>query len=308
MTRIAFLGLGGVGGYFGAKLARTFSQSKEVEVVFLARERTAKIISKNGIRLITPQEDFVAQPFAVSSNGSEIGTVDFLICSVKSYDLEESLKHFSDCIGPETIILPLLNGVDATERINKIFPDNEIWHGCVYIVSRLMEPGVVKETGNIHSLFFGSNDLQLGKLQLLERILKKSHDDIFLSANINEVVWEKFVFISSIASLTSHLDKSIGEILANENDRKLLLLLLHEIASVATANGIVLPENIIPLTISKMEKLPFETTSSMHSDFKNGNRTEHVSLTGHVVKLADQYHMKCPNYRQILSSLENKAR
>lgn len=308
MIRIGFLGLGGVGGYFGAKLARTYSQSEEVDVVFLARTRTAEIIAKNGIHLTTPQEEFVAHPNKISSDASAIGVVDFLIVSVKSYDLEESLLHFSNCIGPQTIIIPLLNGIDAPQRIRQLFPNATVWQGCVYIVSRLIAPGVIKETGNIHSLFFGGDTSQTEKLQLLERLLKQAHHDTFLSGNINEVIWEKFVFISTIASLTSYLDKCIGEILANNDHRKLLYALLNEIVSVAGSGGIILPENIIPLTISKVEKLPFETTSSMHSDFKSGSRTEHESITGYVVNLAQQNKIQCPNYLRIYSSLKQCAR
>lgn len=304
--KIAFLGLGGVGRYFGAKLARTYSQSKEVEVVFLAREKTAEITSKNGISLTTPQEEFVAHPRKTSSDPNAIGVVDFLIVSVKSYDLEESLAQFSACVGPHTIILPLLNGVDAPQRIRQLFPSATVWQGCVYIVSRFIEPGIIKETGNIHSLYFGGDASQTEKLHLLEHFLKQAHHEIFFSRNINEVIWGKFVFISTIASLTCYLDKCIGEILANVDHRKLLVELLSEVVAVASANQIALPENIVPLTISKMEKLPFETTSSMHSDFKKGNRTEHNSITGYVVKMAQQFEIDCPNYRQIHSSLKQR--
>lgn len=303
---IAFLGLGGVGGYFGAKLSRRFSGANDIEVIFLAREKTAEAIRNNGIKLITPAEEFTAHPHTISTTGNDISPVDFLICSVKSYDLEESLKQFSSCISAQTILLPLQNGIDAAARIKNMFPLNETWNGCVYIVSRITEPGVIKETGNIHSLYFGSRTGDPGKLQQLYEILKSAHEDVFLSNHIDEVVWEKFVFISTIASLTSYLDVCIGKILDNEKNRKLLLSLLEEITTVAQAEGIALPRDIISLTIKKMEKLPYQTTSSMHSDFQRGNKTELQSLTGHVVELASQHRISVPEYEKILKELKSR--
>lgn len=300
--KIAFLGLGGVGGYFGAKLARTYSQSDAVEVVFLARDKTSEIISKNGIRLITPQEEFITHPRKISSDPSAIGVVDFLIVSVKSYDLEESLAQFSACIGPHTIILPLLNGIDAGGRIAKLFPSNEIWDGCVYIVARQLSPGVIKETGNIHQLHFGGSSNE--KTLALLNILKLSHDDVFLHANIRDVVWEKFVFISTVASATTYFDKSVGEILTDTEIRKSLLSAIEEIVAIARKLEIHLSEDIIARTIAKMEKLPYETTSSMHSDFKNGSRTEYLSLTKHVVNLAHHCALETPTFKMMLSKFE----
>ncbi len=303
--RIAFLGLGGVGGYFGSKLARTYAASKDVEVIFLVREKTAAAIRANGVKLITPEEEFVAHPHLVVTPGEACPAIDFLICAVKSYDLEESLKQFQNCISPSTIILPLLNGIDAEEKIKLLFPLNEVWSGCVYIVSRITAPGVITETGNIHRFHFGGHDAQMtGKLH---EILKQSHDDVFLHENIRDVVWEKFIFISTIASLTSYLDVCIGKILEHSGNRNLLENLLEEICTVARAEKIALPADIISLTLAKMGKLPYETTSSMHSDFQRRRKTEHDSLTAHVVKLAEHHGVDVPVYRKILAGLKMRS-
>jgi 2-dehydropantoate 2-reductase len=320
--RIAFLGLGGVGGYFAAKLARQTSTAPRLrsgqalsltnspEIICLARERTAAAIRSNGIKLITPEEEFVAHPDCVATNAREAGRVDFLIVSVKSYDLESSLSQFRGCISSQTIILPLLNGIDAEEKIRLMFPENEVWSGCVYIVSRITAPGVITETGNIHQLHFGvgSNSLQHSenKPADLLRILKSAHDDVFLHDNIREVVWEKFIFISTIASLTSYLDSSIGKILDTKSSFDLLTQLLAEIYSVSRAENIALPENIIDLTIEKMSRLPYETTSSMHSDFQKGNATEHESLTGHVVRLAEKHLISAPAFTMVYANLKTR--
>ena len=328
MIRVAFLGLGGVGGYFAAKVSRAVSShavGSQMEVVCLTREKTAAAIRSNGIKLITPEEEFVAHPTVVATNAREAGGLDFLIVSVKSYDLESSLQQFKECVSSQTIILPLLNGIDAEERIRKMFPRNEVWSGCVYIVSRLTAPGVITETGNIHRLHFG-NQLavvpvrtevrpggQSGSRQSKEmcdklyRILKSCHEDVFLEENIRNVVWEKFIFISAIASLTSYLDVCIGKILEHDANRKLLEQLLHEICLVARAEKIVLPDDIVFATLVKMKKLPYETTSSMHSDFQKNNRTEFRSLTGYVVQLAQKHGLSVPTYSTVLNGLETRT-
>lgn len=313
--RIAFLGLGGVGGYFGAKMAREYADAEGVEIIFLAREKTAEIIRRNGIKLSTPTEEFVAHPRAVYTSQDELSPVDILICAVKSYDLEQSLESFRGCINEHTAILPLLNGVDAEERIRSMFPANDVWSGCVYIVSRITAPGVITETGNIHQLHFGNQSAatQPGSLQSRDkceafcRILKSCHEDVFLHENIRDVVWEKFIFISTIASLTSYLDVCIGKIPEHAGNRRKLESLLSEICAVARAEKIKLPVDIIPATLAKMSRLPYETTSSMHSDFRRGGRTEYHSLTVHVVKLAEQHGIKVPVYRQVLSGLEIRS-
>lgn len=307
MMRIAFLGLGGVGGYFGAKVCRAAAQSANgatddpVEVIFLAREKTAAVIRANGIKLITPEEEFVAHPHAVVMPGESFPEIDFLICSVKNYDLEESLTQFRNCISPRTVILPLQNGIDAGEKIKKLFPNNDVWSGCVYIVARITSPGVITETGNIHRLHFGGSDPV--KTQSLFHILKKAHNDIFLHENIREVLWEKFVFISPIASITSYLDACIGKILEEEASSQLLGKLLGEICAVANAVNVTLPADIQAITLHKFRNLPYATTSSMHSDFQSGGKTELDSLTAHVVRLATQHAILVPTYSALLTAL-----
>lgn len=325
MTRIAFLGLGGVGGYFGAKLSRHTStmlgmtRASEVEVIFLAREKTAEAIRANGIKLVTPDEEFTAHPHHIATDSQNAAPVDFLICAVKSYHLEESLQHFSGFIGKETVILPLLNGVDAEEKIRSMFPENEVWSGCVYIVSRITSPGVITETGNIHRLHFGSPVKQSAvgqsavrkskeKCDALYRIFKSAHEDVFLHENIRDVVWEKFIFISTLASLTSYLDICLGKILEHAGNCAQLSGLLDEITAVARAEKIVLAEDIVSVSLEKMRKLPYDTTSSMHSDFQKGNLTEYRSLTGHVVHLARKHGIATPHYDRILNGLLERTR
>lgn len=305
--RIAILGIGGVGGYLGAMLARKYQQVSGVEIIFLARGENEKVIREKGITLITPQEEFTAHPHLVTNNPANAGEFDFLVCTVKSYDLESSLGAYRSCITSRTVILPLLNGVDATERIQTLFPAAEVWEGCVYIIARLIEPGIVKESGNIHSFYFGSALASPEKLRCFLDILTDAGVEAYLPENIRAVTWEKFFFISPVASLTSYFDRPIGEILDDESCRNHLLQLLDELKAVTDAGGVGLPDDIIPKTLAKIEQMPKEATSSMHSDLKKGGRTEYRSLTEYIVAIGDAVNVPTPLYGRILAELKAKT-
>ncbi len=305
-TKIAILGIGAVGGYFGGFLAEKYTSSNTIKIIFIARELSAKIIKEKGLKIITPLAEKVVFPHLISNDPKEIGQIDFLICCVKSYDLAESLIPLKKCIHEHTVILPLLNGVDAKDIILSILPKANVWDGCVYIISRLIEPGVIFEGGKIHSLYFGSASVDK-KLKQFESILLDAEIDCHLSENILQTIWEKFIFISVVASLTSYLDQPIGPILENEAHRKLAHILLLEIKAVANAHQIELATNIIEKTITTMERIPYETKSSMHSDFKKGGKTEYGSLTEYVVKLGKEMKVDTPEYEKILEALKNST-
>jgi 2-dehydropantoate 2-reductase len=305
---IATLGTGAVGGFFGGLLAEKYAGSDIAKIIFITRAATEKIIRKNGLKLISGNDERIVFPDLATSDPENIGNIDLLICCVKSYDLEESLLPLRRCINKDTVILPLLNGVDARQRILKIFPEIEVWDGCVYIVSRLKEPGIVKESGGGHSFYFGSSSAAASKEKLNEylRIFKNAGINATLSENIEHTIWEKFLFISSLASLTSYLDKPLGAILEDPEHLEILKGLMQELIEVARAKGIYFPEDVIENRIAKMRTFPYETTSSMHSDFQKGGKTEYRSLTEYVVRTGKELKIKTPLYSMILERLLKK--
>ncbi|SHM91053.1 ketopantoate reductase family protein [Flavobacterium saccharophilum] len=303
MIRIGILGLGGVGGYFGGLLAKAYYNSTEVEVVFIARGATKEAIAENGLKIINDDSEVIAYPKLVSNNPDEIGVLDYLICATKTYDIEESLLSLQKCITPKTVILPLYNGVDAPERIQKIFPENDILQGCVYIVSMIASPGTIRRLGFYEKLFFGSKTTSIDKLEELQNILQKAKIESYLVDNIEETVWEKFIFISALASATSYLNQNIGEIQKKKKSMKVYVELLHEIESVAKAKGLQLPDDIVGKTIIKLEKSPKEATSSMHRDLLANRNTEATSLTQFVVNEGLKYGVTTPLYEKIANAL-----
>lgn len=305
-TRIGILGLGGVGGFIGAKLAMHYTGKGETEVIFIVRPATEEIIKKNGFKLISGDEELKIFPDLVSAEPSVIGELDVLICCTKTYDIESALRALRPCIKKGSIILPLLNGVDSTEKIKAIFPEACVAEACIYIVSRIQEPGIVKVGSATHSIYFGSESIPVSRFEKLQGIFQEAGFNSILSADINKHIWEKFIFISAIATLTSYLDKTMGEIMADPGSKDMMKQLLREFLSVSAAHGISFDEDIFERTLLKMEKLPFDATSSMHNDFKKGGRSEYRSLTAYVAGLGDAYKIETPAYDLILETFKKK--
>lgn len=284
-------------------MAKTYFKSDEVEIIFIARGETQIAIAENGLKVITDDLETVVYPKLVSNNPDEIGKLDYLICATKTYDIEESLLSLKKCITLKTVVLPLYNGVDAPERIKKIFPENEVLQGCVYIISMIISPGIIRKIGFYEKLFFGSKTIPISKLEELQLIFKNAKIESYLVENIEETVWEKFIFISALASATSYLNQNIGEILINKESKEIYVALLYEIEAVAKAKGLHLPTDIVDQTIIKLEKSPKNATSSMNRDLLAGNKTEVTSLTQFVVNEGLKYGVKTPLYEKIANVL-----
>ena len=307
MTRIAILGIGGVGGYLGGKLASRYSEGDEVEIVFIARGENGNAIRANGLKLKTAEGEEVSHPGVVSDQPEEIGLIDYLLCCVKSYHLDAALPPLEKCLKPTTVILPFLNGVDAAERIESIFPDTEVWEGCVYIMARLTSPGVVEELGGIHQYHFGSDKAEESRLSVLQSIFSGSDLESYLSDDIQQTIWDKYLLISSVATLTSYLDLTIKEIFADDRHRRVLEELIAELKAVGEAKGVNFSDGVVEKTLKILSSSPEGTTSSMHSDFQAGGRTEFSSLTEYVVRCGTNLGVPVPNYQRIASALKTRG-
>ena len=303
VTKIVIVGLGGVGGYYGGLLAKTYADNPSMEIYFVARGEHLKKVQQKGLTVITETGAFVAKPTLATDQVSEIGIADYVILTTKSYDLEATVHQIKPCVGKNTVILPLLNGADISARIRAVLLGIEVWNGCAYIVARLNEPGVVESSGNLHRLNFGYENQTNARLLYFEKLLKEAGIDATFYINIKSVIWKKFFFISSTASLTSYFDVSFGALLTDEDRKTTLVSLLEELLLVANSEGAEMNRNIIDKTIHQLENLPFDTTSSMHSDFRAGRNTELQTLTGIVIELGKKHGIPTPTYEKVFDKL-----
>lgn len=299
--KIAFSGIGAVGGYYGGTLAAFYEKSGEVDVFFIARGENLRVIRENGLEIKKSYKKILARPTLATDNPVEIGPVDYLFCCTKSYDLEDNIRQLSPVIGPDTVIIPLLNGAEISEQIQKILPDNKVWKGCVYIGARLISPGHIEKFSLKDRLFFGLNKKDKEQQDKLRSLLNNARIFVTNPDDIDIEIWKKFFMISPAATITSYFNATINEVISDHMD--LFIALGYELKSVAEAKGIQLPEDIVFSSIQAQKMMPGNSTTSMHSDFKHGNRTEIETLTGYVIREADALGIEVPTYKFMYKGL-----
>lgn len=305
-TKIVIVGLGGVGGYFGGFLAKQYVGKSDVEVYFIARGEHLRKVQENGLTLVTENETFVIHPTLATDDIREVGLANYVIMSPKSYDLNSTIEQIKPCVGTDTVILPLLNGIDNSERIRKLLPTTEVWDGCCYIVAKILETGVVGNVGSIHRIVFGYLNRTTDRLLAFEKMLKDAGIEIRFYDTILTEIWKKFFFISTSASLTSYFDVSYGEIIADPTRKQVLIDFSSELVQVAISEGINIDNSEIERLIHQFEKLPIGTTTSMHRDFQAKKNTEVDTLTGIVVELARKHGIAVPLYSKVYNELKSR--
>lgn len=304
-TKIAFSGIGAVGGYYGGLLAGAYDTSSEVEIFFIARGKNLAVIKEKGLTVKNTFQTVTVRPKLATSNPEEIGPVDYLFCCTKNYDLEENLKQLQPLLKESTIIIPLLNGADVSERIAAIYPDLEVWKGCVYIHSRLKAPGMVEKFTLKDKLTLGSKNTSPQKLDEIKEILRNAHIQVSIPEDIDLEIWKKFFLIATTATITSFFDKSIVEVINKHED--MFIALGYELQLIAEKKNIPLPNNYIKSVIDLQRNLPTNFTTSMHTDFKNNRPTELESITGYVVREGRRLNISVPTFDFMYRGLKEIA-
>ncbi|WP_199136504.1 ketopantoate reductase family protein [Pedobacter sp. ASV12] len=302
-TKIVVAGIGGVGGYFGGLLAKKYANSA-VQVSFIARGEHLEQIRERGLTVIKGEVSFIARPYLATDNANEIGLADYIIICTKNYDLDTIIAQLKPCIGPQTTILPLLNGIEGAEKIRSLLPQTTVPSGCVYIVSAIKEPGVVENIGHQQKLFFGIDQVTDERLNQLQHFLKAAGIEATLTSTISKIIWQKFIFLSSLATATSYFDQPVGELL--QANRETLAKLITEVTTLAKAKGIAVDPDIMDKSMAHYEALPDQATSSMHRDFMANKQTELESLTGYVVRQGKLLGLDLPTFEKAFTDLSRK--
>ncbi len=300
--KIAIVGIGGVGGYIGAKLCSLIgTQKKKYAISFIARGEHAQAIKTDGLRVIEDNSEFTAVPTVVCTAEEAEGTFDLILVCVKSYDIEEALLPLKKNIRPDTVLMPFSNGVNNGETIASIV-DAKVINACVYILSHIEAPGVIRKQGNVFATVFGDPVL-FGESLFVEYMFKDAGIRTKVTEDIDTAVWKKYLFISAFASLTSFYDINIKKVHSEHYEEAKALL--YEVASVAKAKGITI-EDEIDKALKTASMLPEDTTTSMHLDFQRQRRTELDTLTGYIVNEAKKLQVDVPLMEKIYASLKKR--
>ena len=295
--KIAIVGIGGVGGYIGGKLLKANAQD---EIIFIARGKQLETIKQNGLKVIDEENEFVVKPHAITDDPKELGVFDLVIISTKSYDLKDALKLLKNNILNNTVILPLLNGVDHDKEIKSIYPNAKVLNGCIYILSNIKEPGVVKKYGGVFNLMFGTKG-DISPYEQIKELFENAELKNKLTSKIEFEVWRKFLLISAYASICSYYKEPIGYIVKNHLDE--LKELLEEIKEVANKKGVSLSEKNITQVLDRAVSLPYESKMSMQLDLEKGKKTELDALCGYIVKEGEKLGVDTPLMKKIYDKL-----
>jgi 2-dehydropantoate 2-reductase len=305
--KIAVVGIGGVGGYYGALLARHYSDNKDIEIVFIARGKHLEEIKANGLQLLSDKESFTVRPDKATDDPSGCGTFELILFCVKSYDLEESTKLLAPHIDDNTTIISLLNGVDNAERLKSILRKGKILNGCVYIGAHILRPGVIRQVGGSCKLFFGNESDEIIDGKSFENTLRAASIEAEYRKDIRNIVWEKYLFISPFANATTFINKTMRELLDNAEGKALLEGLLQEVVNIAKAKRVKIPENIMEATIRKASAFPYETKTSMQMDFEKDKKAEIETFTGYIVKEGRKHQIAVPNHELVYEALQKRG-
>ncbi|ABZ85530.1 2-dehydropantoate 2-reductase [Heliomicrobium modesticaldum Ice1] len=305
--RIAIVGLGGVGGYFGGKIAAAAAASGEDEVFFLVRGRHREAIAARGLVVKGREGEFTAKPALATEDAAEIGPVDFVLFCVKTYDLESAAAKMIPLVGEQTIILPLLNGVDHAKRLRAALPRGRVLNGCCYIFSMIESPGVI--SGGAGRIVYGV-DSQPGlpeilpeELEAIAGLFRRSGIAAKHVANADVALWSKYLLICSLGGITSYYQAPVGAITGDPRRLAQLRAMMEEVEAVARAQGVPLPEAIVEETMKSVFSFGPDSTTSMQRDFEKGNRTELESFSGYIVRTGAELGVPTPTHGEVYAKL-----
>ncbi len=277
--KIAVMGSGGVGGYFGGLLARSGEA-----VTFIARGAHLEAIQRNGLEVRSVAGDFHVRASATQDPNS-VGPVDLVLFAVKGYDTESAGKLIRPMLGAETVVLCLQNGVDNEETLERLLGAGRVLGGVVHILSTIASPGVIAQTAGPCTLKFGELGGQVTpRAEHLLTLFRQADILAELSTQIRVDLWEKFLFICAQGGVTALTGLSIGEILACPETAVFYRGVMEEIAAVGRGRGIPLPEDAVERAMAFARSLQPHMRSSLAHDLSRGNRLEVEMLPGTVVR------------------------
>jgi 2-dehydropantoate 2-reductase len=296
--RILVVGAGAVGGYFGGRLAQTGR-----DVTFLVRPSRAKQLAQHGLRIISPHGDAVLAPKLISAEQFDT-PYDLVFLSVKAYALEAAMNDFAAAVGPETMILPVLNGMRHVDLLTKRFGEHAVIGGVCQVASEIDDEGRIVQLADFQQLVYGERNGEMTpRLQTLDATLQGRGFDARLSTDIMQEMWEKWVQLASLGAITCLMRGAIGEIVAAPGGADLSLKVLDESAAVATACGHKPSEALLSRHADALTAPGSPLTSSMFRDLRKGAPVEADHILGDFIERGDAHGVATPLLKAAFISL-----
>ena len=294
--KIAMMGSGGVGGFFGGRLAKA-----GCDVTFIARGTHLAAMREQGLTLENePQGNIHVPQVKATDDPAQVGPVDLVILSVKLWDTEAAAKQVAPMVGPDTAVLSLQNGVIKDEIMRRVFGDNAVMGGVCYVATHIAKPGTIHQTGTMQRIVVGEYDGSVSKrVKDLHEALVQSGVTAELSTDVRRSIWEKYVFLVGLSATTTSMRRTLGPVRENPQTRAFLLDLMRETVAVGRALGVNLPADYADQRLAFADTLSAEMTSSLHHDLEHGNSLEVEWLSGGVVTLGAKAGVPTPCNRAV---------
>ncbi|MCB1888904.1 MAG: ketopantoate reductase family protein [Rhodocyclaceae bacterium] len=280
--KILMLGVGGVGGYFGARLVQAGA-----DVTFLVRPARQARLARDGLRIESPYGNFQVSPRCVTAETLKPG-YDVIVLAPKAFDLDSAIDTVAPAVGAETVVLPFLNGWSHLALLDARFGPSRVLGGVAHIAGELGADGVVRQLSHIHSLTVGGRDD--ATRAVAERFIaacSAAHFDSTLSQDITRVLWEKWVFLATLAGATTLMGAPVGAIVATPHGDALIRRLYGECVAIAEADGRAVSRDASGKALGLLTEPGSAFTASMLRDLQAGLPTEHEHVLGALVRIGE---------------------
>ncbi len=304
---IVVYGIGGVGGYFGGRLAQT-----DHRVTFIARGRHLNAIKENGLQVKSILGNFTVKPTAATDDILEVNTPDLVILAVKSWQLTTVAAQLKPIIGANTLVLPLQNGADNADKLANVLPEKNVLAGLCRIISFIEAPGKIHHKAFQPQILFGElNNEKTARLNAVKAVFDTAGFDNRIPDDIHLEIWRKFLFITTLSGIGGLTRVEMGSMRSDDYIRNLMLQTATEIMAVANAKGIAITPSDIEKVFAFIDQQAPDATASMQRDIMDGKPSELDNFNGYVVREGKKHNIPTPVnefiYRCLLL-MENKAR
>jgi len=309
IKRICVFGVGGVGGYFGGSLAHNMHGGKGsgYEIYFVARGPHLNAIRIHGLKVITPTKTFIARPTLAADDIRRIPAPDLILLCVKSYNLDTAVRKIKSNVHENTVIIPLLNGVDIYDRIRAQMDSCIILPACAFVGTHIQSPGVIKQNGG--------GTITLGRDPRHPEFTARNVIDFFNRMGTNykwnddpfPAIWEKYIFIAAFGLVSVHTGKTLGEIMEDSAARDMVRSIMVEVSNLAKGKGISLPSNVVEESLNKANKVPRETKSSYQRDVESGKRANEGDIYGGaIIRMGEELGVATPVTAAVYSEIQKR--
>ena len=282
--KIVAMGSGGVGGYFGGRLA-----ASGADVTFIARGEHLKAIERDGLKILSANGDMTLKPVKATDDPVSIGHADLVMIAVKLWSTEDAARTIEPLMGPKSAVVTWQNGVVAEDILIKQYGKERVIGGVSNIAALIEAPGVIRHNGAMARLIFAELDGKPSKrIEAFAALCKQAHIEHVVSDDITRAIWQKFIFLASFSGMTCMTRLSIGPVRSDPETRAILKAALNEVVAIGRAKGVSLPDDQAEQSLAWADNLPPTMVASMLGDLNRGNRLELPWLSGTVVKLGEE--------------------